>query len=46
MESDKQLPIVLEQKNSKEINIINESSNDKAFNNLSLTLKQIESLSS
>ena len=44
MDSDSQLPIILEQKNTIEINKINESTTDSAFNNLSKTLKEIETL--
>ena len=44
MDSEAQLPIVLEKKNSQEINKINEPSTDSAFNNLSKTLKEIEEL--
>ena len=44
MESNSQMPIVLEQKNSAEINKIEELPIDLAFNNLSNTLKEIEDL--
>ena len=44
MESNSQLPIILEQKNSVEINKIEESPTDLAYNNLSKTLKEIEDL--
>jgi len=44
MDSDNQLPIVLEQKSSLDINKINESPFDIAFNNLTKTLKEMETL--
>ena len=44
MDSENQLPIILDQKSSKDINKIIESSSDTAFNNLSKTLVEIEKL--
>ena len=44
MDSDNQLPIVLDQKTTLEINKINDSPFDVTFNNLTQTLKEIETL--